>query len=160
MQKKCLINNQKMKSELGKYLNEIANSNVTYSRAGGGAGCVILIKFEKQNLIYSMFINCAWRIEMGDKVITTSADDTTAKTGPMAKGVRLLEGLKVLSVNMSKFYDLSIKFENNISLNVFCDITPTNILLSSQNWDLSVIKEDLSFEISPNFEIKRGKYYS
>lgn len=129
-----------MKSELEKYLNEIINSNVTYSRAGGGTGCVILIKLGEQDLIYSMFINCAWRIEKGDAVITTSADDTTAKTGPMAKGVRLLEGLKVLSVNMSNFYDLIIKFENDMCLNVFCDINSTNILLASQNWDLSVMR--------------------
>lgn len=149
-----------MKTEIFNYFDELINSNVTYSRAGGGAGSVLLIQFDKEGSAYSLFIACTWRIENGDKVITTSADNTTANTGPMAKGVRLLEGQKVLSVQMNKFYDLTLKFENDLRLKLFCDLTPTNVYSSDANWDFSVIHEDKVFEVTSNFEIKKGKYYS
>ncbi len=78
----------------------------------------------------------------------------------MAKGVRLLEGQKVLSVQMNEFYDLTLKFENDLRLKLFCDLTPTNVYSSDANWDFSVIHEDKVFEVTSNFEIKTGKYYS
>ena len=149
-----------MKKKLMHYLNFIKQSNVVYSRAGGGTGSIILIKFCKENSKFTLMFYCAWRIENNDKVVATSAGNTKAITGIVAQGAKMLEGKVVSSVEMSPFYDLCIKFEDGFCIRTFCDITYYNILLASQNWDFCIPHEDLSFTITKGFKIKQGKYNS
>ncbi len=143
-----------------KYLFSLNHANVMYSRAGGGAGSIILMKFHKENSEFTLKIHCAWRIEDNNKVIATSAGNTTAMTGIVARGAKMLEGKVVSSVEISSFYDLCIKFEDGFCIRTFCDITYYNILSASVNWDFSIPGEDISFDITKGFKIRKGKYYS
>jgi hypothetical protein len=142
------------------YLDYIKQANVVYSRAGGGAGSIILMKFHKENSEFTLMIHCAWRIENNNKVIATSAGDTNAITGIVARGAKMLEGKVVSSMEMSSFYDLCIKFEDGFCIKTFSDITYYNILSASRNWSFSIPHDDISFDITKGFKIRKGKYYS
>jgi hypothetical protein len=146
-----------MKKELRKYLNNIIQSEVTYSRAGGGAGSIISIKLNgKDNSLYALWIECDWRIEYKNKVIATSADDIEPITGLIAKSVKMLEGKIVDSVKMTPFYDLRINFSDGFCLNIFCIFSYTYEF--ETNWYLAIPEQNLAYEITNYFKIKKGSY--
>ena len=140
------------------YIDKLIGRKVLTSRAGGGAGSILLIETEGESFF---FIWCDWRIEKGDHVISTSLDDTTAVTGPIARSAKLLDNKAILSIEMTKQYDLTIKFEEEYCLKLFCLISCSRSEESvlDCNWELSFPDEDLSFEITNNFEIQTSKYY-
>jgi len=146
-----------MKTELKKHLASIIDSTVIYCRAGGGVGSVIMIELlDKNNIRYVLFLNCTWRIENNTKIIATSADDITAEVGLIARSAKMIEGKKVLSFELSKFNDLFIEFSDNVYLRVFNIFSYSNI--DDYNWDFCIPSEDLSFEITNSFKVKKGRY--
>ncbi len=145
-----------MKKEFFNYLNNIIQSDITYSRAGGGAGSVIVIDLKKDDLEYSLWISCAWRIENKNQIIATSADDAKAVTGLIAKSAKMLEGKVIDSIEISPYYDLRIYFSDGFCLNIFCIFSHTSE--TDSNWWLAIPDKDLSYEITNNFKIKKGKY--
>ncbi|GHV45426.1 hypothetical protein FACS1894180_7950 [Bacteroidia bacterium] len=147
-----------MKQELIKYLNKTVQSTVTYSRAGGGAGTIICMDFINNDMKYSLWVDCTWRIIKGKKIVATSMGNIAAVKGTIAKGAKIFENKKVLSVDLLNYYDLHIVFENNLELYVFCDISNPNAYGFKQNWDFSVIHKNLSYTITNNYTIKKGKY--
>lgn len=147
-----------MKKELRNYLNEIIQSTVTYSRAGGGAGTIICMEFVNNEFNYSLWIDCSWRIIKDKKILTTSMGSIAAVKGGIAKGVKLFENKKVLSIGLLDYYDLHIVFEDNLELYLFCDVSKRNTYGFKQNWDFSIIHKNLSYTITNNYTIKRGKY--
>ena len=147
-----------MKKEFQKKLTNIINSTVTYCRAGGGTGSIIMIELNKDNIQYGLWLNCVWRIENDSKIIATSADDIAPNTGLIAKSAKLLEGKKVVSFELSKFNDLFIEFSDNLFVRIFNIASYSNT--DDYNWDFWIPSEDLSFEITNRFKVKKGKYYS
>lgn len=145
-----------MKTELSEYLINLTSSIVTKSTAGGGAGSIIKIEFNDEDSLQIIYIECAWRIEKKDKVIATSADDIKAVTGLIAQTARLLEGKTVEFIEINPFYDLNIKFTDDLRLRVFCIFSYTHEC--DVNWQLWIPYRNLSFEITNQFRIKKGKY--
>lgn len=139
-------------------LKGIRQSKVTYSRAGGGAGSVIMMEMNNEVYQYVLFVNCAWRIENKNQIIATSSDDTTANTGLIAKSVKLFEGKIIETIEMTPFYDLIINFTEGFCLKIFSIFSFTSN--SNVNWSLCVPSQDISFDITNHFDVKEGKYYS
>lgn len=66
---------------------------------------------------------CAWRLDKKDKVIC-SWNDGNDKNGLMRQGLNELVNKGVVSVRVeSPAYDLTLQFENELSLKIFCDQT-------------------------------------
>jgi hypothetical protein len=147
-----------MEKELKSHLNNIINSTVTFCGTIKDCGTILMIELDKNNIQYYFWLNCIWRIENDSKVIATSADDITTETGLIAKSVKMLEGKQVLSFELSKFNDLFIEFSDNIYIRVLNIFSYSNI--DDYNWNFWIPSEDLSFEITNNFDVKRDKYYS
>jgi hypothetical protein len=146
-----------MKEELRKYLDNTIQSEINYSRAGGGAGSIISMKLNsKDSTLYALWIECDWRIENKDKVIATSADNIEAVTGLVAKSVKMLEGKIIESIKLSPFYDLCINFTDGFCLNIFCIFSYDYEF--ETNWYLAIPKQNLVYEITNHFEIKQGVY--
>jgi hypothetical protein len=75
-------------------------------------------KYESE---YTLFIECAWRLESNSKVICGCWDDNS-KNGEMIAGLKRLTGSTVTSVNVKKpTWDLDLMFSNGLVLRVFCD---------------------------------------
>jgi hypothetical protein len=147
-----------MEKEFRKYLDNIINSTITYSRAGGGAGSIILMDLDKKGVMYTLWIHCTWRIENDKQVIATSADDITPNTGLIAQSAKMFEGRQIVSFELSKFNDLFIEFSDNLYIRIFNFLSHTNT--DDYNWDFCIPSENISFEITNHFDIKKGKYYT
>lgn len=146
-----------MEVELRKHINNILKSEVTYSRAGGGAGSIISMELrDRDNTLYVLWIECAWRIESENKVIATSADGIEPLIGLVAKSVKMLEGKIIESIRLTPFYDLCINFTDGCCLNVFCIFSYDYEF--EINWYLAIPNQNLSLEITNHFKIKKGKY--
>lgn len=148
-----------MGKELRKYIKTIIGAKISYSRAGGGAGSIISMDVRnKDNSIYSLWVECAWRIENKNKIIATSADSVEASNGLIAQSVKMLENKVIKSIKLTNFYDLLINFTDGFCLKVFCifsyDCEPC------MNWYLAIPEQDLCYEITNFFNVKKGKYYS
>jgi hypothetical protein len=72
---------------------------------------------------FSLYITCTWRIDSELEVACGCREDNSAK-GPMLRGLQKLVNQRVISVCLSPpALDLSLTFENNLSLRIFCDQT-------------------------------------
>lgn len=140
-------------------LESIYSISVTESITGGGSGSILKIKFG--NSCY-FFIYCVWRIEQYDIVLSTSDDSAEALTGRMARSAKLLENRKVLSIEISKQYDLVINFDDNYCVRLFCNVSYSqteNGGTYDTNWELCLPSEDTVFIIDNYFKVKTEKYY-
>ena len=144
-----------MEKELKEKIENILGLEVIYSRAGGGAGSIISMELSNK---YVLWIECVWRIENKSKIMATSADDIEPNIGLIANSVKMLEGKIISSLKLSPFYDLCINFSDGFCLNIFCIFSYS--CECETNWYLAIPEEDLSYEITNHFKIKKGKYYS
>ena len=136
------------------------NSKVTLSKSGGCVGSLWLIDFDNNT---SFYIYCTWRIEHNNQVLASSNDDSTAIVGRLTRSVKELEGNKLISFNLTKQYDLTLCFENDFSVKVFCDISYSqtdNGGTYDTNWDISIPDRDLVISINNYFNVIVGKYNS
>jgi hypothetical protein len=148
-----------MKKELKKCLNGIIQSEVIYSKAGGSLGQVILMELSnKDDLLYAFWIGCDWRIEYKNKVIATSSDNVKTVKGLVRRSVKMLEGKIIDSIKLTPFYDLCVKFTDGFCLRIFC-IFSCDFQFDT-NWCVAIPDQDLIYEITNYFKIKKGKYNS
>jgi len=144
---------------LNEILKEIKGKTVIKSTTGGGAGSIL--KIELNSNCY-FFVYCAWRIEFNDVVQSTSEDDGEALIGRMAKSAKFLENKKIILISISKQNDLTIYFESNYSLKIFCNISYSeteNGGTYDTNWELCLPEYDLVFKVNNHFTIETEKYY-
>lgn len=142
-------------------LKRVVGKEVTYSRSGGGAGSVWLIKFQGE---CSVMISCTWRIEYGNIVLATSNDDTTAVTGRIARSVRQLEEkhAKLLSIELSRQKDLVMLFEGGYCARVFFDIFRYSegwCHWKMENWNFAIPSLNLCIVANSRDYFRLGKYY-
>lgn len=146
-----------MNRELIKYLEKLKSCIVTYSNAGGGAGSIVLIDIrDNSGFLYTLWIESTWRIEKGNKIIATSADDIEAVTGLIATSVKMLEGKMIDSTELSPFHDLCIYFTDNLRLKVFNIFSYSDE--DSINWRLSIPSENICYVVTNQFEVKKELY--
>lgn len=141
-------------------LEYIINKKVIYSRSGGGAGSIWLIKFENGA---DIFIYCSWRVECNGHVLATEYDDSTAIVGRLASSVRLLEEkqLRLLSFSISKQNDLVLIFEKGYCVRIFCNIShfsTENENTYNKNWEFSVKEWNICANITNHFQVDFDKY--
>ena len=138
--------------DLESSIQEIKGQSVTYSKAGGGAGGILLISFANDD---SIWIWTYWEIWKGGTLLATVNDDITAITGPVAKAAHALEGLTVEDVYLEDV-NLMLTFSQGYVLKVFCEYEDMD---DSANWEYWIPSKDKSYTISSKLEIEEGTYY-
>lgn len=149
-----------MNKQIDDYFNRFKNIEVSKSTSGGGAGSILKIDLAYKNSYF--FIYCSWRLESKGTVLATSNDNADANIGLIAKSVRLIENKKITSINVSRQFDLTMYFEDDFKLNVFCDISYSSSEDESYydtNWELCIPGDDIYFKITNFFELEKGKYH-
>lgn len=137
-------------------LKKLINQKVVKSSAGGGAGSILVVEYEDTSYL---FIWCAWRIEQGEKVIVTSSDtiepteSNESPNGLIGEKSPILEGKKLISVQLTPQYDLEMSFDEEYKLRIFCDIGYSRDDYNV-NWELNLPTENISIEITNHFEEK------
>jgi hypothetical protein len=143
-----------MEKEFKKYLDNIENSTVFLCEIIEYYGSVLRIWLDKDDVQYGLWLACTWRIETGSQIIATSSDDITL----IAENAKMFEGKQVVSFELSKYNDLFIEFSDNLYIRILNIFSYSNT--DNYNWNFWVPSEDLDFEITNNFEIKKGKFDS
>ena len=129
----------------------INGQTVTYSKAGGGAGGILLLSFANDD---SIWIWTYWEIWKDGILVATVNDDITAVTGPVAKAAHALENLTVVEVYLEKT-NLMLTFSQGYVLKVFCEYEDKD---DSANWEYWIPSKDKSFTITSRLEIEEGTY--
>lgn len=135
---------------------------VIHSSTGGCVGSIWSLGFSDG---MEFMINCAWRIENRKCIITTSGDDGTATIGHMNKSVEKLIGKELLSYEMSEHYDMTLYFEDNFCVRIFCNIGFEGKLNDNKypyycQWDFSIVPLNISVSITDSFQVVYTKYNS
>lgn len=115
------------------FIGNSLNAKVTSSTSCGAACTMWLIDFGETYF----YIECAWRLSKGKKVLVTYCDDFKAKDSRVRTLVRLLEGRTLLSVSLSGCYDLTLLFDEEYRVDVFSDcslIPPGEYGPLNTNW--------------------------
>ena len=143
-------------SELSKSVQMLRNSTIYYSRAGGGAGSILLIN-TNNNL--SLWIECYWEIKHKGIVIATADDDTTAVVGPIAIAAKRLEGRKIHRVELAPYtLDLELFIEDDYVLSIVCEPQPDEDDNLNNNWDFSIIDSNITYCVTCNFTVLQEQY--
>ena len=119
---------------------------VTYSKAGGGAGGILLITFANDN---SIWIWTYWEIWEKGVLLATVNDDITAVTGPVAKAAHALENLTVLEVYLDKS-NLILTFSQDYVLKVFSEYDDESDVA---NWEYWIPSKNKAFTITSHFKV-------
>lgn len=147
------------KNKIVEFIRNSLHTKVTYSVSGGDVGSIWLMELEDGNAV--LYVSCAWRLSKGNKVIVTHLDDTTLKTGRVYTLVRLLVGRTLLSVSLSGFYDLTLFFDEDYRVDVFCNgsfLWTDEEELDAINWFYAREDQDIALEINNRFQVIWGKY--
>lgn len=139
--------------DIHQLLSMAIDRKVVHSRTGGGAGSIWKIKFEGG---MNFMIYCSWRIEYNSIVLTTCGDDATALIGRMNKSVEKLIGFQLLSYELSAHNDLTLYFENDFTVKVFCDLgfeADIKEGYPDPNWDFSVPSLNIAVTITDYFQV-------
>lgn len=142
------------------FLNQCVGEVVIYSTSGGSVGSLWLIELENKNNFY---IYCDWRIEQNNRVLATCTDDNTARIGLLSRSVRLIEGKKLLSYELSKQYDLILHFEDHYCVRVFCSVSYSETEdggTYDTNWRFAVPRLDMTICVNNYFRLIERNYYS
>lgn len=137
-------------------IKNLVGQAVTKSSAGGSAGSILMLEFESKAYF---FIWCSWRIEHDSKVLVTSSDtvlpteNNDSPNGFIGGNAPVLIGKKVISFNLTPFYDLELVFENEYKVRIFCDIGASRDDYE-MNWEFNIPLENTSIEITNYHELK------
>lgn len=130
-------------------LNNIVGQKVLKINLGENTGSIINLEFGEELKIvkkgkyefwegeFSLMIYCAWRLSKLESVLT-SWQESNSIDGVMVRGLDGLKLKRVLSVEISNFYDLFVRFEDDIELHVFTDLS------ANQNLDTNWFFRDVS----------------
>lgn len=145
--------------DITKTILPIINSKVVSSKSGGSVGSLWLIDFENG---CSFYIYCAWRIEHDNQVIASNNDDSTAITGLITNSVKKLENKKLISFSLTEQYDMTLIFEDNYCVKVFCNVSYSATENGDDydtNWDFCIPNQNLVISVSNYFNVRTDSYH-
>ncbi|MFN8366947.1 MAG: hypothetical protein U0Y96_06855 [Candidatus Kapaibacterium sp.] len=148
----------KLLTETKKQFKLLVNTTVIYCSSGGAAGSVILLDFSKDGstIDYTTRILCDWRI-MRNRIPIVSSSEPFEVGGPIGTIPNQLVGLKLQKIVINNVIDISFRFSNNYQLDVFSNQTP-NSVYKYENWNFSVIEDNLNYELTKDYQIVKCKY--
>lgn len=132
------------------------STNVVYSRAGGGAGSILLVKTDNNS---SIWIWCYWEIMHSGKIIATADDDTTAVVGKVVVAAQQLEGKFIKQIELqSPYYDLHVYLEDEYELIINCESQPEDVEYPLNNWELAIENLNINYCVTCNFTVEQERY--
>ncbi|MBD8388714.1 hypothetical protein [Dysgonomonas sp. BGC7] len=140
-------------------LRKLRSKRVIKCTTGGGAGSILKIELEGNSYF---FFYCAWRIEQNDVVVSTSEDNPDALIGRMATAAQSLVECQIISITITKQFDLIVFFNNGFCFKAFCNISyfqTDNGRTYDTNWELCLPNENLVFSIDNYFSLIINNYY-
>jgi len=141
-------------NDLKDIIQSLCFKTICSASVGGGAGSIIKLELNSDDFL---FIYCMWRLEHNNIVLSTSEDDSQAIIGLMSNTIKRIEEKSIIEVDISPQYDLTVFFEDNYKLRVFCNISYSNEGYS--NWEFCSPKKNLIFTINNHFKTDVTAYF-
>lgn len=139
-------------------LQLLKGGTVTYSRAGGGAGSILLIQTDSK---ISIWIWCYWVIKNSNAILATADDDPTALVGKIAIATKQLEGLRIDKIEFdTSYYNLHFFFEDGYELIVYSESQPEEEPVALNNWELYVSNLEINFTLTCQLKVLQEKVHS
>jgi hypothetical protein len=149
--------NMKVPPQFGQLLQDLRSKEVTEVVAGGGNGSVIILKIGQNE--FSIFVKCAWRLQNERSVLTGWNEPNNAENGNLTLYIKNLLGDVISGTELSKFFDLKLRFISGKTLDIFCDVTPNyEPEFYDENWLLCDIKANVCYTVSKDFLIVESNY--
>ena len=109
-----------MIKNLDQLLNKFHGTIITEIICGGMMNGSVIVLINQNNV--TLTIQSAWRLSVDNKVLASWNEKSNSKGSNFVTQLEKLKGERLISIDKSKTYDLTLKFESSKSLFVFCDI--------------------------------------
>lgn len=94
-------------------------------------------------------------------MLATCTDDNTARIGLLSRSVRLIEGKKLLSYELSEQYDLVLYFDDDYCVRIFCYVSYPETEKGrtyDTSWTFGMPELDKVVRINNYFQLVEGNY--
>jgi hypothetical protein len=105
-------------------LETLIGAEVSEVLVGAPCGSMFYLFFHKHDVDIAIDVHCAWRLDGIESVLTGWNEDNSVPHGTMTTSMKALLHRRVVGIEHSRFHDLSIFFDDETSLRIFCDRTP------------------------------------
>ncbi len=142
----------KRKQRLVDELKNLLGKKVIYSRTGGGASSILLIRFSNK---ISLWCWRYWEISQQNNLLATSEDDDTPITGTMARAAIAIENQTLIgfSIDFEHDYQLCLCFDNDIELNLFPEYEEEVYFKDVVNWELIVFPRKIKYIVDSELKL-------
>jgi len=131
-------------------IKSIEGEKITSIQTGVGS----IIYFGNEEFFFTIY--CSWRLRNNNCVLVNWHQ---TEMELIEINLNKLSNLRVISVIVNEMFDLSIKFENGLILDVFTDIADNNYGHSIvDNWDFVIVSDNLCYSINYMLNVKTENY--
>lgn len=137
-------------------VEQLIGRKITKVTAGGSNGSIIILEIDSR---FVLFVYCAWRLELGERILTGWNDCNDPISGVLTQEIKKLNDNSIRDVSLSAFFDLKINFSDNKTLNVFVDITShMSQEASDENWSVCDTKNDRCLTVNKDQMVIEQSY--
>lgn len=140
------------KSEVTEVLKTLLGKKVIHSRAGGGAGSILLQRYQNGIQIWAWSY---WEISQRETLIATADDDITSIIGIVATGARTMEGKRLLGFQLWPDLTICLYFEDDIDYIIFPAMEKDFL-----SWEIKDKSNDAVYELNENRKLIKRPYWS
>lgn len=142
------------------YIKNIGNKKIDKVIAGGSNGSIILFDLvddlAKKSVLY---VYCAWRLSLNNKVLTGSNDDSEASKSVFVVELKKLENDIIKKVFSNPLGDFTLEFNSGKKLDVFSDITSNGDKDDiRENWVVCSVSENVCYNFTNRFDFNQESY--
>ena len=99
---------------------------------GAPSGSVFYLEFPDGDEAFC--VNCAWRLDHGEHVLTGWRESNDGSDSPLVSGLRKLTGATIEAVDTPMIGAIRIIFSSGHALFLLCDLTPQYDQEGDANW--------------------------
>lgn len=145
--------------EIIEVLKSTLGQKVIYSKAGGGAGSILLQKFDNKVSIWSSYY---WTIYQHNEQIATADDDITPNTGPVAMGAKQMLGKHLLGFTLWPDLIIDLYYEDDIEYTIY----PNDFIMfpdededyDNLGWEIWDEPQNRCYELDGNLDLLVSPY--
>ena len=134
-------------------LEDVVNHKILYSRAGGGAGNILLLEIDGG---YSFWINGYWEIYCGKTLLCCSDDDTWPRIGNISRTTKQLQNKLIANIEFNiDSLNLRIMLQDSFLLSIYC----YGEMFLDTEWEFCMPSENLVYEVKGTHQISKVPFY-
>lgn len=140
-------------------IKKLQNNKVDKIVAGGSNGSIILIDLIEHLDKNILYIYCAWRLSLNNKILTGSNDNSNSNDTIFVAEIKKLENDIVKKVYTHSLGDFTLEFNSGKKLDVFSDITSNGGTDEvRENWVICDVSNNICHNFTNRFNFYKETY--